>query len=88
MFQGGFAGKTCSTLIVPASDEASRESVDGTYVNVGSFYPEDVSTVQEFDVSGNMSDVPVHQLRLQFDTATDFYGRITVYRLDVLGVVL
>lgn len=51
-----------------------------------SFYPEDISTLQEFDISNSTGESPVEQLRIQFDESTDFYGRITVYHLDILGV--
>jgi hypothetical protein len=27
----------------------------------------------------------VRQLKLLFDKSTDFYGRVTIYQLDVLG---
>lgn len=41
------------------------------------------STMHSFDV-----DLPsVLELRLTFRSSTDFYGRITIYRLEVLGTV-
>eukprot|EP00041_Stephanoeca_diplocostata_P019215 m.409270 g.409270 ORF g.409270 m.409270 type:complete len:86 (-) comp21244_c1_seq6:2209-2466(-) len=80
MFQGGFAGKTCSVLVATVG-------VDD-FIHTGSLYPEDISTLQEFDISCSTGDAPVEQLRIQFDESTDFYGRVTVYHFDILGIDL
>jgi hypothetical protein len=47
------------------------------------FYPEDTNSLQQFHV-------PEHKhraksMRLMFGSSTDLYGRVIIYRLDLLG---
>jgi len=68
-FQGGFAGKECFV-----ETEGTAKILD--------FYPEDGNKVQWFyfkDV------VRVKKVRFAFNSSTDFYGRITIYKLDVFS---
>lgn len=78
MFQGGFAGRNCAAHVLP-----SKDSPHG-WVPLCGVFPEDVSTVQTFKLAA--CDVPVEQLKIVFEDSTDFYGRICIYTLDVLGV--
>jgi hypothetical protein len=71
MFQGGFAGKDCEFWIQNShSDELSKYA---------DFYPEDNNRKQQFPL-----EAEVRTLRIVFRTSTDFYGRITVYHLDII----
>ncbi|XP_072555900.1 nuclear receptor 2C2-associated protein [Paramormyrops kingsleyae] len=72
-FQGGFAGKTCR-LEGSLKDEA--------FANLTVFYPEDNNNVQSFPIGETPS---VQRLKIVFENSTDFFGRIIVYSLDVLG---
>ncbi|ORX95329.1 galactose-binding like protein [Basidiobolus meristosporus CBS 931.73] len=73
MFQGGFVGKECQAL----------GAVEGNdYISLGRFYPEDNNDVQEFSLE---DQTPVKKLKLVFESSTDFFGRITIYRLEVIG---
>ncbi|KAF7732831.1 Nuclear receptor 2C2-associated protein [Apophysomyces ossiformis] len=75
-FQGGFVGKTCIA-------QGSLASSPNDYnVDLGSFYPEDINSTQTFDLKPNE---PVQRLKIIFQESTDFYGRITLYKLDILG---
>ncbi|RKP07867.1 galactose-binding domain-like protein, partial [Thamnocephalis sphaerospora] len=79
MFQGGFAGRRCQLMGVrtqPQSDETP-----GKYAALGAFYPEDINALQ---ISLLISDA-ITRLKIVFEESTDHYGRITVYRLEVLG---
>ncbi|CAB1324448.1 unnamed protein product, partial [Coregonus sp. 'balchen'] len=71
-FQGGFSGKTCRL-------EGSPK--DGDLAKITHFYPEDNSSLQ---ISFNEAPM-VHRLKIVFENSADFFGRIIVYSLDVLG---
>uniref|UniRef100_A0A8C8HZ86 Uncharacterized protein n=1 Tax=Oncorhynchus tshawytscha TaxID=74940 RepID=A0A8C8HZ86_ONCTS len=54
---------------------------DGDLAKIIDFYPEDSSSLQ---ISFN--EVPtVHRLQIVFENSADFFGRIIVYSLDILG---
>lgn len=75
-FQGGFAGKKCVAL-------GSLSSSPNEYnVEIGAFYPEDINSMQTFQFTPSQ---PVQRLKVVFEESTDFYGRITVYKFQVLG---
>ena len=69
-FQGGFAGKECEIEV-----EGNTKILD--------FYPEDTNKFQTFYLKEQLSNVK--KLRIAFNPSTDFYGRITLYRLDVFS---
>ncbi|ORY97506.1 galactose-binding domain-like protein [Syncephalastrum racemosum] len=75
-FQGGFVGKKCRAL-------GSEPSAPNDYsTDLGIFYPEDINPSQSFPIP---SSVPLQRLKIIFEESTDFYGRITIYKMDVLG---
>lgn len=76
MFQGGFVGKTCRAL------GSLADSPNDYNVDLGSFYPEDINSTQTFALNPS---TPVQRLKVVFEESTDFYGRITVYKMDILG---
>ncbi|KAI5621464.1 nuclear receptor 2C2-associated protein [Silurus asotus] len=72
-FQGGFSGKTCKL-------EGCIK--DGNLEHIMDFYPEDDNSSQIFPIQ----NAPlVQKLKIVFENSTDFFGRIIVYCLDVLG---
>ncbi|XP_016340674.1 nuclear receptor 2C2-associated protein-like isoform X2 [Sinocyclocheilus anshuiensis] len=72
-FQGGFSGKSCK-LQGSAKEEDLKHIVD--------FYPEDNNCLQSFPIQ----DAPlVQRLKIVFENSADFFGRIIVYTLDILG---
>lgn len=75
-FQGGFVGKKC---VAVASLAESPNNYDQ---DLGTLYPEDVNSTQSFNVQ---CPKPVQRLKLVFEESTDFFGRITIYKLDILG---
>ncbi|XP_018583902.1 nuclear receptor 2C2-associated protein [Scleropages formosus] len=72
-FQGGFSAKTCRL------EGCLRE---GTFVKITDFYPEDNNSSQSFPIEESPL---VDKLKIAFENSTDFFGRIVVYSLDVLG---
>lgn len=83
VFQGGFAGQAGELL------GARRGGSDGVlaWEPLCSFEPEDVSSAQRFDIprSAEGACATVDGLRVVFNRSSDLYGRVTLYRLDVLG---
>jgi len=66
-FQGGFAGKECYV------------ETDGT-LKILDFYPEDSNKIQYFYLKERVN---LKKIRIAFNSSTDFYGRITIYKLDL-----
>lgn len=73
-FQGGFVGKKCVVL------GSVKESANDYNIQLGTFYPDDVNSTQVFPVP---STQPLKRMKIIFEESTDFYGRITIYKLDV-----
>ncbi|XP_061171989.1 nuclear receptor 2C2-associated protein-like [Saccostrea echinata] len=73
-FQGGFAGKDCC---IQMTDENNDKHT------VMKFFPEDVNSIQSFKLPRVTS---LKKFRIIFNNSTDFFGRITIYQLKVLGI--
>ena len=73
-FQGGFVGTRCAVQV---------RSAEGEWETKQNVYPEDVNRLQVFDL--NLGDTPIRDMKLVFEQSSDFFGRITVYDLDILG---
>ncbi|XP_072100540.1 nuclear receptor 2C2-associated protein [Mobula birostris] len=72
-FQGGFTGRMCRL-------EGSSRGAD--FMKITNFYPEDTNCQQRFSIS---EQPVVDKLKITFEESTDFFGRIILYHLDVLG---
>ncbi|XP_041086902.1 nuclear receptor 2C2-associated protein [Polyodon spathula] len=72
-FQGGFTGSTCRI-------EGCQK--DEAFTKLADFYPEDKNSLQSFPIHG---DALVRRVKIVFENSTDFFGRVIVYTLDVLG---
>ena len=73
-FQGGFVGTQCAV---------QAQCAEGQWETKQSVYPEDVNRRQIFEL--DLGDVPIRTLKLVFEQSSDFFGRITIYDLDILG---
>ena len=71
VFQGGFAGKECAVLV----------EKDGRWEQVMDFWPDDVNERQIFRFN---SSITGQHFQIVFKSSSDFFGRITIYDLDVL----
>ena len=78
-FQGGFVGKKCT---IGAISPQSAQSGASSYDNLAIIYPEDVNKKQSFCLPDCGS---ITQLNLLFNESSDFFGRITIYDLQVEG---
>ncbi|KAL6107696.1 nuclear receptor 2C2-associated protein [Pungitius pungitius] len=72
-FQGGFSAKTCRLDGCPK---------DGPFSEISPFYPEDNNSLQSFPIK----EAPaVDKVKIKFENSADFFGRVIVYSLEVLG---
>ncbi|XP_068175426.1 nuclear receptor 2C2-associated protein [Antennarius striatus] len=72
-FQGGFSAKTC---------RLEGFSKHGDFTEIARFYPEDDNSPQSFPIQ----EAPVaDKVKIFFENSADFFGRIIIYSLDVLG---
>ena len=82
-FQGGFAGIKCSV-------EALRSGGDSEWEEMTRIYPDDVNRMQIFDLiptHPSMAQWRVDGLKFVFEESSDFFGRVTVYDLQLLGTI-
>ncbi|CAL8268699.1 unnamed protein product [Arctogadus glacialis] len=89
-FQGGFSGRTCRLEGCVGG---------GEFTALSQFYPEDNNSLQisfvllfrichndHMEYSFPIQEVPaVSRLKIVFEDSSDFFGRIVVYSLDILG---
>ncbi|XP_061330582.1 nuclear receptor 2C2-associated protein isoform X1 [Pezoporus flaviventris] len=71
-FQGGFSSQLCTLEGCKAGEELER---------ISTLYPKDSNAMQRFQVEETVLD----KLKITFENSTDFFGRIVVYHLGVLG---
>lgn len=85
-FQGGFAGTRC---LLEA--QAGQDSTAKTWKEFGRVYPEDVNRKQVFDLvpsdPGYFRE-GIWELKIVFEESSDFFGRLTVYDLQLYGEIL
>jgi hypothetical protein len=84
-FQGGFVGTRCAVDVIVSSDNEKE------WHTISRIFPEDVSRRQIFDiVPADPSRVErgVDYLKLLFEESSDFFGRITVYDLEIKGEIV
>ncbi|KAJ3398545.1 hypothetical protein CcCBS67573_g08420 [Chytriomyces confervae] len=83
MFQGGFTSS--QVLVFSAPSPLASSSPDWTQLT--QLYPEDSNKLQTFDVASSAASA-VRSLKFVFTECSDTYGRIVVYKLDVLGAAV
>jgi hypothetical protein len=82
MFQGGFVG-TVGVIECGASKDALREACILDHIRP----IEDSNDLQIWDLPAGVAD-GIRFLKIRFPTSTDFYGRVTIYRLEIRGLRL
>ena len=75
-FQGGFVAEECTACISKGDDQEWVELEEP-------IEPEDVNDMQTFAIADE--DRTCNMLRLSFEGSSDFYGRVTIYKLEVWG---
>ncbi|TFK86927.1 hypothetical protein K466DRAFT_586799 [Polyporus arcularius HHB13444] len=85
-FQGGFVGTRCLVECLPSAQEAGAK----TWAVLSRIYPEDVNRKQSFELipdDARLMEGGVEGLKLVFEESSDFFGRITVYDMQIFGTV-
>ncbi|KGL84749.1 Nuclear receptor 2C2-associated protein, partial [Tinamus guttatus] len=81
-FQGGFSSRLCTLEGCRTGEELAK---------ISELYPEDSNALQiSFGTNRLVQGFPVQEtvldkLRITFENGTDFFGRIVIYHLRVLG---
>ncbi|OBZ80069.1 Nuclear receptor 2C2-associated protein [Grifola frondosa] len=86
-FQGGFVGTRCSVDVI-LSGEGADKTQWKTFTRI---FPEDVNRKQIFQltpIDPALSQKEIDSLKLVFEESSDFFGRITVYDLQLEGTVI
>ncbi|XP_074651115.1 nuclear receptor 2C2-associated protein-like [Tubulanus polymorphus] len=73
-FQGGFVGRECYVETTAAKEQPFK--------NVGDFFPEDINKLQTFQLHSTPNE-KVKLVKIVFKNSTDFFGRVTIYKLDL-----
>ncbi|KAH9837389.1 galactose-binding like protein [Rhodofomes roseus] len=83
-FQGGFVGTKCRLEVL-----TQRAPHKGEWQLFAHVFPEDVNRKQTFGLdSSEVESTGLVGLKLVFEESSDFFGRITVYDLQLSGIVL
>ncbi|NXL90987.1 NR2CA protein, partial [Alectura lathami] len=72
-FQGGFSSRLCTLEGCRTGEEL---------VKISDLYPEDINAMQ---ISFQVEETALDKLKITFGNSSDFFGRIVVYHLTVLG---
>eukprot|EP01117_Protostelium_nocturnum_P010479 TRINITY_DN3773_c0_g1_i1.p1 TRINITY_DN3773_c0_g1~~TRINITY_DN3773_c0_g1_i1.p1 ORF type:complete len:129 (+),score=39.78 TRINITY_DN3773_c0_g1_i1:131-517(+) len=72
-FQGGFSAQSINVM---------KDEGEDKWEEVQEFHPEDKNLTQTFVLK---EPVSLTKLKLHFPTSTDMFGRIVIYKLDVIG---
>ncbi|NXC20546.1 NR2CA protein, partial [Corythaeola cristata] len=78
-FQGGFSSRLCTLEGCRAGEEL---------VKISELYPEDINAMQisfAAPQARGVEETVLDKLKITFENSTDFFGRIVVYHLGVLG---
>ena len=90
MFQGGFVGRVTQLEYIPllSSSSSQSDSAGNSFQMVEEFYFEDNNALQVAKISSEKDICATKQFRLLFVSSSDFYGRITVYSLNIYGHIV
>ncbi|KFO81635.1 Nuclear receptor 2C2-associated protein, partial [Cuculus canorus] len=75
-FQGGFSSRLCILEGCRAGEEL---------VKISDLYPQDINAMQISFAIFQVEETVLDKLKITFENSTDFFGRIVVYHLGVLG---
>ncbi|CAM9196071.1 unnamed protein product [Lampetra planeri] len=89
-FQGGFSAKTCRLEGCAKNEEFTVSShfypEDNNFLQISFIHPMTFSDQTGPDqTEGEISTKISLQIKITFENSADFFGRIIVYSLDVLG---
>ncbi|KAG8744259.1 hypothetical protein FRC12_014829 [Ceratobasidium sp. 428] len=80
-FQGGFVGTKCTIYgLISQSEEAEAQSTPSWHI-VDKIFPEDINRRQLFALKSSAEELA--RLKIVFEESSDFFGRITLYNLEL-----
>uniref|UniRef100_A0A7S1D4W3 SUN domain-containing protein n=1 Tax=Cyclophora tenuis TaxID=216820 RepID=A0A7S1D4W3_CYCTE len=90
-FQAGFSAETCRVLAhvdksnnsSSISSSSSSSSTNGEWMELGELETPDSLELQSFVLEDTAE---TSKIRLVFEGCTDFYGRVTLYQIQVWGL--
>jgi len=96
LFQGGFVAEECqlhttttvsSTAVPDGTGTMIAERMHWKEIKDAYIEPENVNTVQNFDLEEceERNDLECSAIKLVFNSSTDFYGRVILYKVEVYG---
>ncbi|CAE7141128.1 unnamed protein product [Rhizoctonia solani] len=84
-FQGGFVGTRCTVYGILAGGGEDAGSLK--WQAIAQIYPEDINRRQTFDLTPSTNEIDlskgVSRLKVVFEESSDFFGRITLYNLEL-----
>jgi hypothetical protein len=85
MFQGGFVGQ--DAVIEVCDQQADAGGSGASMLSIGTLeHIEDCNRLQSFDLAPDAQQPSgARFVRITFPQSTDFYGRVTLYRLELWG---
>ena len=85
-FQGGFVAEECALFLSHPSTPGKSSSIQWKELDETLMEPEDSNEMQYFDLTEESeNDRQCDSLKIEFKSSTDFYGRVTIYKLEVWG---
>lgn len=78
-FQGGFVGTRCAISVISLANEDATSGLK----HLTTIYPEDVNRRQIFELPETGR---VQEIKFIFEESSDFFGRITIYDLQIMGL--
>ena len=83
-FQGGFVAEECMAYICKGGNSGGCGGGGEEWVELEEpIEPEDVNDMQTFEITDD--DRTCNMLKLSFEGSSDFYGRVTIYKVEVWG---
>ena len=82
-FQGGFVAEECDFYTTNTPEgKANWKKIQDAYIE-----PEDLNTIQKFDLDEceDISALVCNAVKLVFNSSSDFYGRVILYKVELYG---
>ena len=83
-FQGGFVGDPCVVQIPEEDGEGNKR----TWREWTRIFPADVNRSQTFDLPIEDIEGGIDGVKLVFEKSSDFFGRVTLYDIQIQGMAL
>lgn len=86
-FQGGFVAEECVLFTAKKSgDNTNGSSLSWREIEDAYIEPENINSIQDFSLEEvNEGHRQCNTMKLSFESSSDFYGRVIIYKLEVWG---